>query len=111
MASDARKLRAVETAATRVRARTATTRMRPRTLLSAVTAGSTEREMLVILRHMAAVKLDQDDVPAHVFDRIARTFQQLDTKIRAIDARADDVQDADDSGDEDRDGVWDASTV
>jgi len=79
-------------------------------LTSALREGSTERDMLVVLRAKLAAQIDNG--PAHTFDRCVRQFMQVDAKVRAIDARE---AEGDDSEDEDEDGLdegaWDPSQL
>lgn len=81
-------------------------------LTSALTPDSTEREMLVILRSKIAVKLD-GDVPTHSFAQLLRQFQQVDGKIRAIDAREAEMAEADQDDDDEPEGddAWDPDSV
>lgn len=88
-------------------------RGRPVTRLSSALAeGKSERDMLVVLRSKLAAVLDGNP-PVHSLDRLVRQFQQVDAKIRAIDARAEEAEEnADDEvEDEDDGGDWDPSQL
>jgi hypothetical protein len=66
--------------------------------LTAVLQG-TERQMLVILRHRLAARIDQGDVPVHALAALVKQFRDVDGQIRAIDARrADGLEDGDVDG-------------
>jgi hypothetical protein len=113
MAAQARKLRAVDSPKpTPKTTPPAPRRGRPKSrLTSAVKPDSTEREMLVILREKIAAKLD-GEVPTHSFAQLVRQFQQVDGKIRAIDAReAEANNDDDDEGMDDDDDSFDPDDI
>lgn len=69
---------------------------RPKSLVaSTISEGSSEREMLVVLRAKLAKQLD-GEVPTHSLDKLLRQFLNLDARIRSIDARAAEAEDGDD---------------
>lgn len=112
MAAPARKLRAVGGKTASKTVPPVTRRGRPKSrLTSAVKPDSTEREMLVILREKIAAKLD-GDVPTHSFAQLVRQFQQVDGKIRSIDAReAEGNSEDDDEGLDDDDDSFDPDDI
>lgn len=58
---------------------------KPKTVKAA--AESSERDLLVALREMAANDLDAGNIPAHARPTMMKQLRELDKEIRALDAR------------------------
>jgi hypothetical protein len=83
-----------------------------KTLSSAVARSGDERDVLLLLRKRIAAPLDGDDQPPAAFGALVRQFQQVDAKIRAIDAQEAEAAETDDEDDEDDgDAAWDPSNL
>lgn len=59
---------------------------KPKTVVAA--AESSERDLLVALRTMAAKDLDSGTIPAHARPTMMKQLRELDKEIRAMDERA-----------------------
>jgi hypothetical protein len=80
-----------------------------KTLSSALAASASEREVLVLLRERLAARLGGEDLPAAGFAALARQFQQVDAKIRALDAAEEAA--ADEPSDDGDDAAWDPTKL